>query len=506
MHKKILIILVFVLWALPAMAEWTQDTAWVRRYDGPDHTDDWAEAIAVDDSGYCYVTGHSFGIGPDRDYATIRYKPNGDTAWVRRYDRADGDDWALALAVDRYRNAYVTGYTAQFAGCPTNIDYTTLKYTQNGVLAKGWPQIYEGPGQSDDYANDVVVDSSGNNIYVTGGSTGIGTYTDYATIRYNVIGGIVWGPKRYNGPNNSYDVATAVTVDRAGNVYVTGRSAQNTQSPFNFDYATIKYYANGDTAWIRRYNGPSNGDDDAYAIAVDDSGNVYVTGTSGTIKYDANGNQLWVRTWGGVDIALDKSNNVYVTGVGSGYTTVKYYPNGDTAWIRTYVGPAQLWDIAKAIALDDSDNVYVTGGSASSYSWPLYYWDYATVKYDSNGNELWVRRYDGPVEGLDLPFDIAIDKFYNVYVTGYSQVSAAWWLDYATIKYVYVEFLRGDCNHDGIINMADVVYLINYLYRVGPAPYPWDAGDVDCDKDIDADDLDYLIAYLYQGGPPPGCP
>jgi hypothetical protein len=64
-------------------------------------------------------------------------------------------------------------------------------------------------------------------------------------------------------------------------------------------------------------------------------------------------------------------------------------------------------------------------------------------------------------------------------------------------------FIRGDANGDGVINAADVVYLINYLYIHGPAPNPLQAGDVDSDGLINASDVVYLINYLYIDGPPP---
>ena len=65
---------------------------------------------------------------------------------------------------------------------------------------------------------------------------------------------------------------------------------------------------------------------------------------------------------------------------------------------------------------------------------------------------------------------------------------------------------RGDCTLDDIIDVADVVYLINYLYRGGPAPEPRDAGDATCDGDLNVGDVVDLINYLYKGGYPPGCP
>jgi len=67
------------------------------------------------------------------------------------------------------------------------------------------------------------------------------------------------------------------------------------------------------------------------------------------------------------------------------------------------------------------------------------------------------------------------------------------------------EYIRGDANGDQIINLADVLHLIAYLYKNGPAPNPFEAGDVECSGGIDLGDVLYLIAYLYKGGPAPGC-
>ena len=80
------------------------------------------------------------------------------------------------------------------------------------------------------------------------------------------------------------------------------------------------------------------------------------------------------------------------------YETIKYDPNGNHEWIAFYNGPADSVDIPYAIALDDLGNVYVTGWSCGSGTG---YPDYATVKYDTNGNEKWVARYNGPANDYD---------------------------------------------------------------------------------------------------------
>jgi len=73
-------------------------------------------------------------------------------------------------------------------------------------------------------------------------------------------------------------------------------------------------------------------------------------------------------------------------------------------------------------------------------------------------------------------------------------------------KYLMGTYVSGDANGDGVVNVADVVYLINYLFINGPPPSPVEAGDVNCDGKIDVSDVVYLINYLFINGPTPGCP
>ena len=412
---------------------------WVAFYNGPGNGPDYARALAVDADGNIYVTGISSGIGTDEDYATVKYDPNGDMVWVARYNGpVDEPDYVKALALDGAGNVYVTGGSE---GSGTGRDYATVKYNPSGNEV--WATRYNGPGNGLDYGQALAADGAGN-VYVTGFSEGSGTYEDYATIKYDANGNEAW-VARYNGPADRTDYAWALALDAAGNVYVTG------SSDFPGDYATIKYDRFGHELWVVHYDGPGNGNDAAVAVVVDGSGNVYVTGPSegsgtgrdfATIKYDSDGDTVWVRRYNGpgngIDaaeaVALDAQGNVCVTGrsegSGTGYdcATIKYDPDGNELWVSRYNGPANGTDRGVALAADGAGNVYVTGRSEGSGTDG----DYATVKYDPDGDEVWVARYNGFGDQNDQAYDLAVDAEGSVYVTGLAYEANE---DYGTIKY-----------------------------------------------------------------------
>ncbi len=434
-----------LLLLLPGLALAGVTEEWAVRYNGPGNDLDSASALAVDASGNVYVTGYSTGIG--YDYATIKYDTNGNQLWVARYNGSgNGHDIAVALVIDTAGNVYVTGYSP---GSGTSSDYATIKYDTNG--SQLWISRYNGPGNGNDYANALEIDATGN-VYVTGVSPGSGTSNDYATIKYDTNGNQLW-ISRYNGPGNGNDNANTLEVDAAGNVYVAGYSLGTSD-----DFATIKYDTNGNQLWVSRYDGLGHFRDGASSLAVDDSGNVYVTGFTdydfssnlsnyATIKYDQSGNQLWVAIYNGPgndtdsasDIAVDGAGNVYVTGYSYGattstdYATIKYDANGNQLWVARYDGPSSYLDFASDLAVDTAGNVYVTGGVYGPG--PI---DYATVKYDTNGSQLWAVHYNSPAgQGDDYAIALALDTKGNVYVTGYSYAPTTLYgyYDYATIKY-----------------------------------------------------------------------
>ncbi len=490
------------------------DTAWIRRYNGSGNGDDWARGIAVDNSMNVFVTGLSYDSLTYRDYVTIKYDSAGDELWVARYNGpGNSDDIAQAIAVDNSGNVYVTG---QSIGSVTGYDYATLKYYPNGDTA--WVRRYNGPGNGEDVAYDLAVDGSGN-VYVTGWSYGSGTDYDYATLKYYPNGDLAW-VRRYDGIDWALDDhAVSMTVDNSGNIYVTGYS----RGRWNMDYATLKYYPNGDTAWVRRYNGPDNLDDYASAIAIDNSGNVYVSGyifcmphyytDYATVKYYSNGDMAWVKRYNGpgngsdstAAVVVDGSGNVYVAGCsyGSGtdydYATIKYVPlqqRSDILKITAYspvdiivtdpsedsIGidfntiPGAIYDIT-----NDQDKVTIPNPLLGEYLIKVKREPDAdtghysiTIKLD--GNE------DKPLaQNFPIPPPDQFDTF----------------------TYQVIEYLRGDTNMDKKTTVSDVIFLINYLFKGGPPPDPVYLGDVNCDDKTTVSDVVYLINYLFKGGPAP---
>jgi len=366
--------------------------------------------------------------------------------WVKLYNGNNTYNVATDITVDTAGNSYVTG--RGYNG--TDYDFVTIKYDKNGNEL--WVKKYDSQGNpiyntGSDQPYAIALDGNGN-VYVTGYSLLSGSRMDYTTVKYDTNGNELW-VRHYNGPSNLHDFATNIAVDGSGNVYVSG----NSRGGWPWDYATIKYDTNGNELWVKRYNGPGNGFDTVSKIVVDDAGYSYVTGTSfggtstgyeyATIKYDPNGNELWVKTYnnaahyddGAASIVVDSAGNSYVTGssFGSGtrkdFTTIKYDVDGNELWVSRYSGPWGSEDFATGIAMDSTGNIFVTGRIhfISSYNGA---YQYTTIKYDTNGNQLWVKAYDG----YGGTTDIAVDNKDNIFITGHHSGGSTG-SDYLTIKY-----------------------------------------------------------------------
>ena len=354
-------------------------------------------ALVLDPDGNVFVTGsRRTPQGPSMiQFLTIKYDPSGRVEWVATHDPRPGyNEGAHLITRDSQGDLYVAGTSCRSNAC----DYKMLKYDKQGKLQ--WSAIYDGPARGYDVVKALALDPDGNPC-LAGASEGIGTGLDYATIKYDKQDGSELWVARFHGRIDG-DGATALAVDSTGNIYVTGHGDQlcNPRCA-DGNYVTVKYDPYGNEQWVARY-GPRSGAHIPRAIVVDPEGNVYITGTSE-----------------GFTTLSD-------------YATVKYDANGREVWATRYSGWTRGINSATALALDPDGNVCVTGWSLRREL--TYDFDYVTLQYDQAGNELWMARYDGSGNGWDEPGSIVVDADRNVYVAGYSE-GAGTRYDFATVKY-----------------------------------------------------------------------
>jgi uncharacterized delta-60 repeat protein len=300
-----------------------------------------------------------------------------NTAWVRRYDsQYHSTDMATCIAVDASGNVYVGGYS----NTTTSWDYIVIKYNSNGE--QQWLARYDSPQHIIDCINAIVVDNSGN-VYVTGYSGYDyvnGIYPDYCTIKYSPNGDTLW-VRTFSMPGNVWNNPQGLAVDNSGNVYVSGFGGWASGGSTNHDFVTLKYNEAGVQEWVATYNGPANSSDCAFGMAIDSMANVYVTGYS----YNASGN--------------------------CDYLTIKYSTHGDSLWTRRYTAPATTFNRPNTITCDNEGNCYVSGyssGSSISYC--------TTIKYKSDGDTSWIRNFN--FSSNQQAKSIKLDNSGNVYIAG----------------------------------------------------------------------------------------
>ncbi len=282
------------------------------------------------------------------------------------------------------------------------------------AITVDWAEDYNGPVNGTDRASKTVTDADADgNVYVTGSSAG-SRGTDYLTIKYDPSGNTMW-EARYAGPGYD-DHARDIAVDKSGNVYVTGYSRSTGRCSSGWGMATVKYDASGIEQWVKRDDGYSC-QNLAVTIALDDDGYVYIAGTSARRKQgETPGFPYWTS--------------------GYDWVTFKYDPsNGAIIWKRIYDHPRHGDDHPNDLTIDSNGNVYVVGTIGGyTHSNYLRYSDFGIVKYDANGTQLWVAQYNGPGNYADRLNAVTVDGNGNVYATGHSYGSGSGY-DYATVKY-----------------------------------------------------------------------
>ena len=244
----------------------------------------------------------------------------------------------------------------------------------------------------------------------------------------------------YNSPANSLDGASAVTVDGDGNIVVAGHEDRSDLGQ-GHNWLVRKYDEAGRLVWSKSYNSPANRWDSANAVAVDARGNVVVAGQEDKFdlgqgfnwlihKYDPAGTLLWSKSydspahrWDSASaVTVDAMGNVYAAGredrpdlkQGANWLIRKYDSGGELVWARSYNGPASADDWASAVAVDGRGNLVVAGRQSrigQGFNWVV-------RRYDSSGKLLWSKEHDGPAHGNDWANAVVVAPDGAIYVVG----------------------------------------------------------------------------------------
>jgi len=226
--------------------------------------------------------------------------------------------------------------------------------------------------------------------------------------------------------------------------------------------------AEGSTAWVSHYVGPAADEDVPTAIVVGDDAHTTVAGTSiglgadfdyVVVQYDFGGAALWTSRYdGGLgddaanDVEVGADLSVVVTGASLGadstdYATVKYDPSGGEVWTARYAGPGGM-DEAVAVEIDDDGNIYVTGPSQGA-SGSI---EIATVKYDEAGTELWSKRFTAGVGSIHAVRDLVLAPNGDAIVvasTGDESDETGASYDYLILRYAPDSTLLWSTTYDG---------------------------------------------------------
>ncbi|NOS84326.1 MAG: T9SS type A sorting domain-containing protein [Ignavibacteria bacterium] len=373
--------------------------------------------------------------------------------WVARHEDNNSVKCGKNIGLDQYGNVYYTGKSnVGFSG-----DIVTIKYNSAGV--EQWAQTYN---SANDDGIALAVDYFTGDVYVLGQiSNGPKIFV---TIKYNTNGIQQW--VNLAGAQEGYP--QAITLDQYSNVYITGGDQLLSGNDY---YLTVKYNSSGVQQWYSRYRDNDFSRDFSKDIAVDDLGNVYVTGESlfdyVTVKYNAYGILEWSSTYdrsNSIDIAnsIDVySGSVYITGKSplnitkysdfdpraifvNGFATVKYNSNGVQQWVARYDNPNFTHSsggklIVKQIDDYRDESIYVTGNDNDNIT---------TICYSSTGTIRWSNTYTNA-----RPSSLAIDANGHAYISGFTVPLNS--SNFLTLQYNLNGQLIWSDIYDGPANLQD---------------------------------------------------
>ena len=433
---------------------------------------EWSAGIGLSSVGgdnYIEVSAHENGVFVGGDCITVTYVPYEPAIlplWIDSFGTSENDT-GRGIAVDTNGNSYITGFT-QEQGYSPNIHEFIAKYDTSGNqlwIKNDLPVGYAGFG--------IDVDANGNS-YISG----------YSITKYDTSGNQLWTKNDFPVGYVGY----GIDVDENGTIYIvgsTGGDPEGSNFPWGTDAFVAKYDTFGNQLWLKQFGTSSI--DVGHGIAVDANGNSYVTGkTVGDLagtenagsydafiaKYDTSGNQLWIKQYGtssydetigssylnddaGRGIAVDTNGNSYITGYTEKdivYSTArqydvfitKYDTSGNQLWVKELFTSGDYDEKGYGIAVDEHGNSYITGSTEGNLAGTGNAGgegeDVFIAKVDTDGNQVWIRQYG--TSNADKGYGIAVDANGNSYITGY-------WDGYTT-------------------NTGDVVYYDLFIMALSP--------------------------------------
>ncbi len=266
----------------------------------------------------------------------------------------------------------------------TNLQSQTL-------VNKEWAVSNANPVSLDWYGSTV---DQNKELVTVGNTAAAGQGANLLVQKFNGAGNVLW-QRSYNSSGDNDDYGVATTTDTNNNVYVCGTVKNGSQ----YDILVIKYDADGIQQWAIQYDSPYHLNDAATAIKVDNNANVYVA-------------------------AASEGNTTF-----SDFLLFKLNPNGTNAWQKRY-DYANLIEIPAGLEFDVNGNLLLVGASASDFT----NWDYALVRYSTDGTLLGAARNTVTGFGFDQPVAIKKDLLGNIYVTGKASTNGVNY-DIKTVKF-----------------------------------------------------------------------
>ena len=332
---------------------------WVYRYNGSANGYDCAHSIIYGLDGNLYVAGYVTNINRGKDMLVVSLTPEGEERWVFVYEEHPYDDVALSIAQNVTGGLCAVGYVKE-----GEIYWAwDIELTSEGELrGEG------GAGGENPSAMNKVVPGNNYFYYVTG-------YADMAFVIFRVGGGGIL-VKVFE---SEYGDASYFPLFRPdGLIYIAGSLRED----FTVLCCTTDTFLR--EKWQYHYNGPGNGDDDAYAIAYGFDNNLYACG------------------------------KIIASNLNSDLTVISLTPDGEERWVYRYNGSADSEDVGYALIYGNDGNIYVAGLSTNENTGA----DLTVIKLTPEGEERWVYRYNGSANGYDCAHSIIYGLDNNLYLSG----------------------------------------------------------------------------------------